>query len=186
MSTRRERADRKEVSMTTHPRIAMVCVALIISAAAAWKTAAVAATQQAEFQGVWQTVEVTIPGAPGSASHTVKPGATLAIFHGRHYSRVEVHTDQSRAALANVMQASADEIRAVWGPFVGEAGTFQLSGSDTITMQATVAKNPADMMAGAASVYSYRRQGELLTLTQVRTPAGPAANPITVKLRRVE
>ena len=68
----------------------------------------------------------------------------------------------------------------------GEAGTFELSGSNTITMQATVAKNPAAMTPGAASVYTYRREGELLTLTQVRTPTGPMSNPVTIKLTRVE
>ena len=82
--------------------------------------------------------------------------------------------------------ASADEIRAVWGPFVGEAGTFELSGNNTITMHAMVAKNPADMKEGATSVYTCRREGDLLTLTQVGTPAGPSPNPITVTLRRVE
>jgi hypothetical protein len=74
----------------------------------------------------------------------------------------------------------------VWGPFVAEAGTFEMSGSDVITMRATVAKNPAAMRDGASSVYTYRRQGDTLTLTEVRTPAGPSAQPVTVTLTRVE
>ena len=135
---------------------------------------------------MWRTVEVTVPGAPGLPSQIFKPGATLAIFHGRHYSRVEVHSDQPRTPLANVTTASADEIRAVWGPFIGEAGTFEVGANNTITMQATVAKNPADMNTGAASAYTYKREGDLLLLTQVRTPAGPSRYPITVKLARVE
>ena len=73
------------------------------------------------------------------------------------------------------LTASADQLRAVWGPFVAEAGTFEVSGSDVITMRATVAKNPAAMRDGASSVYTYRRQGDTLTLTEVRTPAGPSA-----------
>jgi hypothetical protein len=44
--------------------------------------------------------------------------------------------------LADPAAASADELRAVWGPFVGEAGTFDLSGN-VVTMQALVAKNPS-------------------------------------------
>jgi hypothetical protein len=138
---------------------------------------------KAALQGVWRTVEVVVPGAPG---RTYRPEATLAIFHGRHYSRIEVHTEQPRPLLADQASASADQLRAVWGPFIGEAGTFELSGNDTITMQATVAKNPAAMAPGAASVYTYRREGERLTLTQVRTPAGPMSNPITITLTRVE
>jgi hypothetical protein len=82
--------------------------------------------------------------------------------------------------------ASADELRAMWGPFVAEAGTFELTGDGTITMQATVSRNPAAMTDGAVSVYTYRREGDTLTLTQVRTHAGPAASPVTVKLTRVE
>jgi hypothetical protein len=122
---------------------------------------------------------------PGAAGGTFKPQATLAIFHGRHYSRVEVHAEQ-RPLLGNPADASADQLRAVWGPFVAEAGTFDVSGSDVITMRATVAKNPAAMRDGAASVYTYRRQGDTLTLTEVRTASGPSAQPITVTLTRVE
>lgn len=172
--------------MTAHPRVLMAFVSLIIAMTAGWSAAPVAAVRDTEFQGVWRTVEVIVPGAPGSPSHILRPGATLAIFHGRHYSRVEVHADQPRSPLRNVTTASADEIRAVWGPFVGEAGTFAVEGNNTITMQATVAKNPADMNTGATSAYTYRRDGDLLLLTQVRTPAGPSRHPITVKLARVE
>lgn len=172
--------------MTTHTRILMACVAAIIVAAAGWRAAPLNAAPDTEFQGVWRTVEVVMPGAPGAPSRILKPGATLAIFHGRHYSRVEVHADQPRSPLANVTTASADEIRAVWGPFVGEAGTFEVRANNTITMQATVAKNPADMNSGATSAYTYRHDGALLLLTQLRTPAGPSKYPITVKLARVE
>ena len=112
-----------------------------------------------------------------AAGSTFRPEATLAIFHGRHYSRVEVHTEQPRPLLADQATRPADQLRAVWGPFVGEAGTFEVSGNNTITMHATVAKNPAAMTPGASSVYTYRREGDMLTLTQVRTPAGPTSNP---------
>ena len=169
--------------MSTHSKISMTFAALIVAVIAA--TAATPSAQEAHatFQGVWQTVEVVVPGAP---ARTFRPEATLAIFHGRHYSRIEVHAEQPRPLLADQATASADQLRAVWGPFVGEAGTFELSGTDTITMQATVAKNPAAMKQGATSVYTYHREGDVLTLTQVRTHAGPSANPITVKLTRVE
>ena len=137
----------------------------------------------AALQGVWRTVEVVVPGAP---ARTFRPTATLAIFHGRHYSRVEEHAEQPRPFLADQASASADQLRAVWGPFVAEAGTFELSGNNTITMQASVAKNPAAMKPGAQSVFTYRREGDFLILTQLRTPAGPSPDPITIKLTRVE
>jgi hypothetical protein len=138
---------------------------------------------RAEFQGVWRTVEVVV-ATP--TPQILRPAATLAIFHGRHYSRVEVHAEGSRPALKEPAAASADELRAVWGPFVGEAGTFELSGNNVVTMQAMVAKNPAAMTNGATSVFTYLRNGDTLTLTQVRTPSGPSAIPATIKLVRVE
>jgi hypothetical protein len=137
---------------------------------------------RAAFEGVWRTAEVVVPGPK---PQTFKPAATLAIFHGRHYSRVEIHAEGARAVLKDPAAATADELRAVWGPFVGEAGTFDLSG-DVITMQALVAKNPAAMSNGASSVYTFQRSGDTLTLTQTRTPAGSTAVPITIKLVRVE
>jgi len=138
---------------------------------------------RATFQGVWRTVEVVVPGP---TPQVFKPEATLAIFHGRHYSRVEVHDERSRPVLKDPAAASVDELRAVWGPFVGEAGTFELSGNNVVTMQATVAKNPAAMAKGSTSVYTYQRNGDNLTLTQVRTYAGTSAAPVTIKLVRVE
>jgi hypothetical protein len=177
--------NRKEVCMTS--RTVVSCAALTVAMATGGGSAAPSAVgPNAPIEGVWRTVAVVVPGGPVSGSRTLKPGATLAIFHGRHYSRVEVHADQPRSPLVNPTTASADEIRAVWGPFVGEPGMFEQSGNNTITMQATVAKNPADMRADATSVYTYRSEGNVLTLAQIRTPAGPSPNPITVTLRRVE
>ena len=169
--------------MTKHSTIVIWCGALIIAMLAGRSAVPSAAESNATFQGVWRTLEVVVPGAP---TRTFRPEATLAIFHGRHYSRVEVHAEQPRPLLADQTSASADQLRATWGPFVGEAGTFELSGTNIITMQATVAKNPAAMKNGATSVYTYRREGDVLTLTQVRTHTGASANPITVRLTRVE
>ena len=137
---------------------------------------------RAAFQGVWRTVEVVVQ-AP--APQTFRPGANLAVFHGKHYSRVEVHAEGPRAVLQDPAAATADELRAVWGPFVGEAGTFDLSGN-VLTMQALVAKNPAAMASGATSAYTFQRNGDTLTLTQIRTHSGPSPAPVTIKLVRVE
>ena len=169
--------------MTTHFTMLISSAAVIASIGAGRTVAPSAAEPSAAIQGVWRTVEVVVAGAGG---RTFKPDATLAIFHGRHYSRVEVHAEQPRPLLSNPADASADQLRAVWGPFVAEAGTFEMSGSEVITMRATVAKNPAAMRDGASSVYTFRREGDRLILTEVRTPAGPSAQPVTVTLTRVE
>jgi len=168
--------------MTRHSTFVTSCAALIVAIVAGRSAAPSAAESNATFQGVWRTLEVVMAGAP---ARTFRPQATLAIFHGRHYSRVEVHAEQPLTPLADPSSASADQLRAVWGPFVGEAGTFEVNGNE-ITMQATVSKNPSAMTRGAVSVYTFRRDGNTLTLTQVRTHAGPNPNPITVTLTRVE
>jgi hypothetical protein len=166
--------------MTMHLKVlaSLSVVGSILAAAAALA----ANDPRAAFEGVWRTVEV---GVAGPAPQTFVPGATLAIFHGRHYSRVEVHAEGARPVLKDPAAASADELRAAWGPFVGEAGTFDLNGN-VVTMQAMVAKNPAAMTYGATSVYTYQRNGDTLTLTQMRTHSGPNPAPVTIKLVRVE
>jgi len=74
----------------------------------------------------------------------------------------------------------------VWRPLVGEAGTFKLGAGNTITMRPTVAKNPAAMRDGASSVYTYRREGDRLTLTQISIPNGSRQPTVTVTFMRVE
>jgi hypothetical protein len=87
--------------------------------------------------------------------------------------------------LKNPAGASADELRAVWEPVRWRGGTFEVSGK-AVTMRATVAKNPAAMVNGAASVFTCQRSGDTLTLRQVSTSAGRASNPVTITLARVE
>ena len=167
--------------MKTLSTLVISCAVLMV-AVTVGRLAPAAQESNDALQGVWRTVEVVVPGTP---ARTFRPQATLAIFHGRHYSRIEVHAEQPRPLLADQATASADELRAVWGPFVGEAGMFELSG-DTLTMQAMVAKNPATMRPGAPSVYTYQRHGDLLTLTQVRSAGLSSPNPATITLSRVE
>ena len=169
--------------MTKHSKV-LASVSVVSALLLATVAALTATPSRAAFEGVWRTVDVVVAGP--THQQTFRPGATLAIFHGRHYSRVEVHAEDARPALKDPAAASADELRAAWGPFVGEAGTFELSGTDVVTMHAIVAKNPAAMMNGAASVYTYQRKGDTLTLRQVRTHLGPSPAPVTITLVRVE
>jgi hypothetical protein len=142
-----------------------------------------AQSKPGSIQGVWQAIEVTIAGPEG---RTIKPQPNLTIISGTHYSRTEVHTEQPRPVLADPTKATADELRAVWGPFVGEAGTYELSGDHLITMRPIVAKNPAAMSNGAFSVYSYKVEGNSMTVTTQRNQNGPITSSVTIKLARVE
>jgi len=168
--------------MAMHSNILVAVTVLSATLLVATVSRLKASESREAFEGVWKTVEVVVPGP---TPQTFRAAATLAIFHGKHYSRVEVHAEGARPVLRDPATASADELRAAWGPFVAEAGTFEVAGNN-VTMQATVAKNPAAMMNGATSVYTYQRNGDSLTLTQTRTPSGPSAAPVTIKLARVE
>lgn len=169
--------------MSMHSKVLLSLSVLSATLLVATVSRLTASDSRAAFEGVWRTVEVVVPGP---TPQTFRSAATLAIFHGKHYSRVEVHAEGARPVLKDPATASADELRATWGPFVAEAGTFEVTGQNVVTMQAMVAKNPAAMTNGATSVYSYQRNGDTLTLTQTRTPSGTSAVPVTVKLVRVE
>jgi hypothetical protein len=138
------------------------------------------------IQGVWQVVEVTITG-PGARTIAIPlPRPNLTIITGKHYSRVEVHSEGPRPVPGDLATASADELRAAWGPFVGEAGTYDVAGGNIITMHPIVAKNPAAMASSSFSTYVYKLDGDTLWVTEQRNQNGPIADPATVKAVRVE
>jgi len=133
------------------------------------------------LEGAWQAVQVTL----GPQANTIKPGPNLTIFSAKHYNRVDVQSDKPRPVLANPSSASAEELRASWGPLVAEGGTYELSGN-LITLKPVVSKNPAAMAPGASIVYTYKLEGDTLTLTAQRNWNGPVTNPVTLKLVRIE
>ena len=143
-------------------------------------------SKRVSIQGVWQAVEVTFTG-PGARKIAIpEPRPNLTIITARHYSRVEDQSERPRPIPADVARASADELRAVWGPFVGEAGTYEVTNGSLITMRPLAAKNPAAMVPGAFITYSYRLDGDTIRVTQQRNQNGLFANPVTVKAVRIE
>lgn len=137
------------------------------------------------LEGVWQTHEVILSGPSPRTVTIPEPRANLLIVTARHYSRVEVQADKPRPILPDPARASADELRAVWGPFVGEAGTYEVAGT-VVTMRPIASKNPAAMVPGAFITYSLKLEGNTMWLTQERNQSGPFANPVTIKIVRVE
>ncbi len=161
----------------------LIYVVLAVGWLASQQTAAQA--PRASVQGVWRVVEARITGpAARTIAFAERPNQT--IITARHYSRVEVQADAPRPILADVAKASADELRAAWGPFVSEAGTYELTAGNLITMRPIASKNPAVMGPGVFLTYAYTLEGDTLLLTQQRNQAGPFANPFTLKLVRVE
>lgn len=137
------------------------------------------------IQGAWQVVEVTVTGPEARTITIPEPRPNLIVFTGRHYSRVEIHAEGPLSVPADIGRATADELRAAWGPFVGEAGTYELAGN-LITMRPIVAKNPAAMAPGAFVTYSYKLAGDTLWVTFQKNQNGPIVHPVTVKAVRVE
>jgi hypothetical protein len=160
---------------------------LVVAAIAAFVTGAGAAAQptRGSVQGVWQMVEVTTTGPGARTIPFPEPRASLTIFTAKHYSRVEVQAEKPRSPLADIAKATADELRAAWGPFVAEAGTYEATG-DRISMRPIASKNPAVMGPGVFITYTYKLEGDTLWITQERNQGGPFPNPFTAKLARVE
>ena len=142
-------------------------------------------SKSGSLQGVWQTVEITIAGPTPRTITIPEPRPYLTIITSKYYSRTEVQSDGPRPVIADVAKATADELRTVWGPFVGEAGTYDVSG-DLATMHPLASKNPAAMVPGAFIVYTYKLDGNTLWLVQQRNQNGPYPAPVTFKLVRVE
>src|SRR5215471_13476054 len=95
--------------------------------------------------------------------------AGLYLFTPTHYSMVLAATD--RPDVADTNKATADELRAIWGPLLANAGTYDISG-DLLTIRPTVAKFPVVMKAGASEVYRFHIGDKTLTLQQVRNARG--------------
>lgn len=110
--------------------------------------------------------------------------AGLYLFTPTRYSMVLAAT--RRPDIEDLGKATADELRAIWGPLLANAGTYEISG-DLITIHPLVAKIPVVMKPGANEVYQFRIEGKTLTLRQVRNARGVAvASAPTIKFVRVE
>jgi len=137
--------------------------------AAAFSTALAA---DSPLEGAWQLD----PEQSGQAA--------LYLFTLTRSSMLLAATD--RPDIADMSKATADELRAIWGPLLANAGTYEVSG-DLITIHPIVAKIPVVMKPGANEVYRFRIEGRTLTLRQVRNARGVAVDSApTFKLVRVE
>jgi hypothetical protein len=142
----------------------------------------VAPPQSMSLAGTWKATEVTLTG-PGAGTFTNV--SSLTLLTARYFARVEVRTDAPRPMVTDPANATADEMRAAWGPFFAEAGTYEISGGE-LTMRPIVSKNSAAMNGSAYTVYAVTLSGNVLTLTSKRNQAGPLPNPVTIKATRIE
>ena len=149
-------------------RRGMAIAGLIVVAGASGSAEAA----ESRLNGAWQLVSEQ--GAQ----------AGLYLFTPTHYSMVLAAAD--RPDVVDTSKASGDELRALWGPLLANAGTYEISG-DRITIHPVVAKIPVVMKAGASEVYQFRIEGKTLTLKQVRNARGVAVESAPVfRFIRVE
>src|SRR5260370_13618181 len=68
--------------------------------------------------------------------------AGMYMFTSTHYSMVAATTD--RPDISDASKATADELRAMWGPMLANAGPYDIEG-DLLTIRPIVAKIPLVM-----------------------------------------
>jgi hypothetical protein len=142
----------------------------------------VAQSQTTSLAGAWKATEVVITGPGG---RTITNLRNLTLFTAKYFARVEDRAEGPRSLLADPATATADDLRAAWGPFFAEAGTYEIAGGE-LTMRPTVSKNAAAMNGSAYTVYAFTLTGNTVTLTAKRNQAGPLPNPATIKATRIE
>src|SRR5262252_71557 len=137
------------------------------------QTRTVRAAAASLLEGVWQVIDVGGTAAAG-----------LYVFTpGNHYSIMFATKD--RPQIDDTNKASADELRAMWGPMAANAGTYEVSGN-LVTIRPIVAKIPMVMKPGANEVYAFRVEGNTLSLTQQRNARGVTVqNAATTRLMRI-
>lgn len=146
--------------------------------------AILAQSKSTPLTGAWRVTQVQTTGP--NARTVNDPQPSLYLFTGNHYSIMSVNSDKPRPALPeDLSKATAAELTATYGPFTANSGTYEIQGG-MATTHPSVAKNPGVMAPGAANTASFKIEGKILTLTNVKTSQGPVTNPTTLKLTRIE
>lgn len=134
--------------------------------------------------GVWRVTEITFKGPNERTVTQPQPG--IVIVTPRYYSRNIVTSDAPRPELPSPDKLTDKQIADAFGPFIANAGTYEIRG-DELTTKRITAKNPAEMRDGNFLTFTFRLEGrDTLWLTSKMDENGPLANPTAVKLNRLE
>ena len=144
-----------------------IVVGMFVLTASASKTMTAA---ENPLQGAWQ-----VNASSGMAG--------IFIFSGKHYSMMAASTE--RPDITDLSKATVDEVRALYGPMIGNAGVYEIAGNQ-VTIRPVVAKIPVVMKPGAYEVYKFTIENNTLTLTQRRNVRGPVERGNVWTLTRVE
>lgn len=158
-------------------------VSLLLLLTALLMVSAEAQSKAPALTGAWRLIDMK---RTGQNAETLKNPQGLLIFTGKHWSRMYIDSDQPRTEIRDLKNASAAELIATWGPFVAASGTYEVSGN-TITCRALIAKNPNVSESGNFSAYTFKIEGNTLTMTDVRNSvAASPASPRTFTYTRLE
>jgi hypothetical protein len=118
-------------------------------------TGGIAPAQQKSvtLAGAWQVTKVQMAGPNARTITNPQPG--LYLFTDRYFSIMMVMGDQPRPihpTLPEVPKATAQEILAVYGPYVANTGTYEING-DVLILHPIVSKNP-ELMGGSVVTLS--------------------------------
>ena len=155
--------------------VLLVLVGLLASTAAFAKT---------PLEGTWKVMEQTTTGPNGTTNKNPQPG--LFIFTGKYYSIFMVNGDKPRAELPQDLNtATAEQFRDAWR-FIANTGTYEIKANE-LTTHPIVAKSPTAMLkAGSFDTFTFKVEGNMLTMTRTGSSDGRVTNPTTVQLIRVE
>jgi len=162
------------LSRTGKPIYDCLMMKRITIAVALFAGAANAQSAAPSLVGVWKVTEIT--GTNGQTVANPQPG--LFIFTRNYYSVVQILGSDPRRETPPT--ASDADLVKIWRPFVAQAGTYEVSGS-TFTTRPIAAKNPNRMRSDWRYTFSFKLEGDTLTLIE-----GPAGHQGITKLTRVE
>jgi hypothetical protein len=153
---------------------------IICAACLAILATAPIASAQGKLVGVWKVTEVNLTVPSARTITPFEPG--IFVFTKKHVSFVMVNGDKPRPALPEKDATDAQKL-ATWTPFNAGVGTYEIKGT-TVTAHPIIGKNPNK--PGLLLTFDFKIEGNTLSITPKTDQSGSAANPMTVKLVRVE
>jgi hypothetical protein len=131
--------------------------------------------------GVWRVSEITYTGPNAKKVSSPQPG--IFIVTGRYYSMQAVISDTPRREIPS-HNATLPQYGMAFKNFAADSGTYDVTGNE-LTFKPVVAKTPA--VLDYSVVDTFELEGtDTMWLTQKSDQGGLVANPVTIKLLRVE
>jgi hypothetical protein len=133
--------------------------------------------------GAWRVVEFSRDSSGTRISREAQPG--LYLFTHRHYSFTRVEGSTPRRDFPDELRRTSDTYLEIWGPFVAQAGTYEVQG-DRLTTRPAVSKNPSGMVPNNFAAHTWRIAGDTLWLQQIANETGRVTDGPMFKLVRAE